>query len=216
MIEQYGAPGRLPARGGRDARSRSTARREVRLGDGPVPHGRPGRQRHRLGDPQAPLRRAPEHASTRAIADRSASWAASGRRPARAGTTTSRATATPSPIRKSNEMIAQASKRDRDQAAARSATRRSSSGWSTRSSTKAARILEEGIALRASDIDMVYLTGYGFPAVPRRADVLRRHRGPAQRAARRSRSSQKGYQGQVWKPAPLLAKLAKEGKRFNG
>ena len=26
-----------------------------------------------------------------------------------------------------------------------------------------ARILEEGIALRASDIDMVYLTGYGFP-----------------------------------------------------
>ncbi|WP_225984784.1 3-hydroxyacyl-CoA dehydrogenase NAD-binding domain-containing protein [Noviherbaspirillum aerium] len=27
-----------------------------------------------------------------------------------------------------------------------------------------ARILEEGIAARASDIDMVYLTGYGFPA----------------------------------------------------
>ena len=26
-----------------------------------------------------------------------------------------------------------------------------------------ARILEEGIALRASDIDVVYLTGYGFP-----------------------------------------------------
>ena len=26
-----------------------------------------------------------------------------------------------------------------------------------------AKILEEGIALRASDIDMVYLTGYGFP-----------------------------------------------------
>src|SRR5687768_14372430 len=30
-----------------------------------------------------------------------------------------------------------------------------------------ARILEEGIALRASDLDMVYLTGYGFPPYPR-------------------------------------------------
>jgi 3-hydroxyacyl-CoA dehydrogenase len=26
------------------------------------------------------------------------------------------------------------------------------------------RILEEGMALRASDIDVIYLTGYGFPA----------------------------------------------------
>src|SRR4029079_4514281 len=49
---------------------------------------------------------------------------------------------------------------------------------------EAAYILEEGIALRASDIDMVYLTGYAFPAyrvghgvAARRggADVLRRH-----------------------------------------
>jgi hypothetical protein len=45
-----------------------------------------------------------------------------------------------------------------------------------------AYILEEGIALRASDIDMVYLTGYGFPAVSRRADVLRRYRRLAQGA----------------------------------
>ena len=28
---------------------------------------------------------------------------------------------------------------------------------------RAARILEDGIAARASDIDMIYLTGYGFP-----------------------------------------------------
>ncbi len=38
-----------------------------------------------------------------------------------------------------------------------------------------ARIVEEGIALRASDLDVVYLTGYGFPRVSRRTDVLRRH-----------------------------------------
>ncbi|MDH3319791.1 MAG: 3-hydroxyacyl-CoA dehydrogenase NAD-binding domain-containing protein [Betaproteobacteria bacterium] len=77
-----------------------------------------------------------------------------------------------------------------------------------------ARILEEGIALRASDIDMVYLAGYGFPA----------HRGgpmfyadtvglPKVLAA--IEQFQKGYHGKQWQPAPLLVKLAKEGKRFN-
>ncbi len=46
-----------------------------------------------------------------------------------------------------------------------------------------AKLLEEGIAQRASDIDMVYLTGYGFPLYPRRPDVLCRHAGPLQRGA---------------------------------
>ena len=40
-----------------------------------------------------------------------------------------------------------------------------------------ARILEEGIALRASDIDVVYLTGYGFPLQRGGPDVLRQPRG---------------------------------------
>ena len=77
-----------------------------------------------------------------------------------------------------------------------------------------ARILDEGIALRASDIDMVYLTGYGFP--PYRggpmfyADTVGL---PMVLAA--IERFQKGYQGAQWKPAPLLARLAKEGKRFN-
>ena len=78
-----------------------------------------------------------------------------------------------------------------------------------------AHILEEGIALRASDIDMVYLTGYGFP--PYRggpmfyADTV----GLAKVLAAIERF-QKGYQGEQWKPAPLLVKLAKEGRKFNG
>ena len=46
-----------------------------------------------------------------------------------------------------------------------------------------ARILEEGIAQRASDIDVVYVAGYGFPRVSRRADALRGHAGPVQRDA---------------------------------
>ncbi|WP_020652399.1 3-hydroxyacyl-CoA dehydrogenase NAD-binding domain-containing protein [Massilia niastensis] len=78
-----------------------------------------------------------------------------------------------------------------------------------------AKILEEGIALRASDIDMVYLTGYGFPL----------HRGgpmfyadtvglPKVLAAMEQYA--RGRHGEAWKPAPLLARLAAEGKGFNG
>jgi 3-hydroxyacyl-CoA dehydrogenase len=80
-----------------------------------------------------------------------------------------------------------------------------------------ARILEEGIAARASDIDMVYLTGYGFP--PHRggpmlyADMV----GPYNvvRAMRRFESAGTGDPS-FWKPAPMLVKLANEGKSFNG
>jgi 3-hydroxyacyl-CoA dehydrogenase len=77
-----------------------------------------------------------------------------------------------------------------------------------------AHILEEGIALRASDIDMVYLTGYGFP--PYRggpmfyADMI-----GLKKVLESIERFQKGYQGSQWKPAPLLVKLAKEGRRFN-
>jgi 3-hydroxyacyl-CoA dehydrogenase len=46
---------------------------------------------------------------------------------------------------------------------ARSATTRSCSAWCSALVNEGARILEEGIASKASDIDMVYLTGYGFP-----------------------------------------------------
>ncbi|MCD6041383.1 MAG: 3-hydroxyacyl-CoA dehydrogenase [Burkholderiales bacterium] len=78
-----------------------------------------------------------------------------------------------------------------------------------------ARILEEGIALRASDIDMVYLTGYGFP--PYRggpmfyADVV-----GLDKVLGSIRRFQEGYQGAQWQPAPLLVKFAKEGRKFNG
>jgi len=77
-----------------------------------------------------------------------------------------------------------------------------------------AKILDEGIALRASDIDMVYLTGYGFP--PYRggpmfyADTV----GLKNVVAAMERYA-KGRNGQFWKPAALLARLAAEGKTFN-
>ena len=78
-----------------------------------------------------------------------------------------------------------------------------------------AHILEEGIALRASDIDMVYLTGYGFPPYRGGPMFYADTRRAGQGARLRSSGFQKGYQGAQWKPAPLLVRLAEEGKRFN-
>ncbi len=81
---------------------------------------------------------------------------------------------------------------------------------------EAARILEEGIALRASDIDIVCLMGYGFP--PWRggpmfyadnigiATILRRMR---------HFESNPHADPEFWKPARLMIRLAAEGKRFH-
>ncbi len=75
-----------------------------------------------------------------------------------------------------------------------------------------AKLLEAGVALRPSDIDTVYLTGYGFPA---------RHGGPMYYADRiglrevyadiERFHAEHGY---WWEPAPLLARLAREGRTF--
>ncbi len=81
---------------------------------------------------------------------------------------------------------------------------------------EAAHILEEGIASKASDIDMVYLTGYGFPIFRggpmHYADQL----GLFNVVAAMQRFAANPYDdASFWKPAPLLAKLAAEGKTFN-
>lgn len=79
-----------------------------------------------------------------------------------------------------------------------------------------ARILEEGIASKASDIDMVYLTGYGFPA----------HRGGPMCYAdtvglynvvrdMRRFAENPNDDAEFWQPAALLQRLADEGKTFN-
>ena len=80
---------------------------------------------------------------------------------------------------------------------------------------EAAYILEEGIALRASDIDMVYLTGYGFPPY-RGGPMFYADTVGLPKVLAAIEGFQKGYMGEVWKPAPLLVKLAKDGKKFNG
>ena len=78
-----------------------------------------------------------------------------------------------------------------------------------------AKILEEGIASKSGDIDMVYLTGYGFPI----------HRGGPMHYASEvglfnvAQSMQRFAQNPLddaaaWEPAPLLSRLAAEGKAF--
>jgi len=81
---------------------------------------------------------------------------------------------------------------------------------------EAARLVQEGIAQRASDVDMVYLTGYGFPL----------HRGgPMCYAdtvglynvvqAMKRFAANPNDDASFWQPAPLLAQLAAEGKSFS-
>ena len=77
-----------------------------------------------------------------------------------------------------------------------------------------ALILEEGIALRASDIDMVYLTGYGFPLY-RGGPMFYADTVGLVNVLGSIEKFAKGRHGEAWKPAPLLAKLAAEGKGFN-
>ncbi len=77
-----------------------------------------------------------------------------------------------------------------------------------------ARLLEEGIALRASDIDVVYLNGYGFP-VWRGGPMCYADQAGLYQVARRMRQFA-GLPGdpEFWTPAPLLQRLAERGESF--
>ncbi len=76
-----------------------------------------------------------------------------------------------------------------------------------------ARILEEGIALRASDIDLVYLTGYGFPLY-RGGPMFYASCVGLDKVALAVQRYASEANGHAWQVAPLLQKLAEEGKPF--
>lgn len=75
-----------------------------------------------------------------------------------------------------------------------------------------ARILEEGIALRSVDIDIVYLNGYGFPAW-RGGPMFYADTVGLKSVLVKIEEFEKRH-GELWTPAPLLKKLAGEGKPF--
>ena len=80
---------------------------------------------------------------------------------------------------------------------------------------EAARLLEEGIAQRASDVDMVYLTGYGFPLHRGGPMCYADTYGLYNVAQAMKRFAQNpNDDAAFWQPAPLLARLAAEGKNF--
>jgi 3-hydroxyacyl-CoA dehydrogenase len=76
-----------------------------------------------------------------------------------------------------------------------------------------ARILEEGIAQRSSDIDVVYIAGYGFPDF-RGGPMFYADTVGLPNILRAMRAFAKGYQPDAWHPAPLLVKLASENVSF--
>jgi 3-hydroxyacyl-CoA dehydrogenase len=75
-----------------------------------------------------------------------------------------------------------------------------------------ARILEEGYALRASDIDVVYVHGYGFPAY-RGGPMWYADTVGLAKVLERIRDFERQH-GRVWAPAGLLQRLADSGKTF--
>ncbi len=76
-----------------------------------------------------------------------------------------------------------------------------------------ARILEEGIALRASDIDVVYTAGYGFPRY-RGGPMFYADTVGLKTVYDRIMAFQKTLDPQYWQPAPLLEELALAGSSF--
>ena len=81
---------------------------------------------------------------------------------------------------------------------------------------EAAHILEEGIAGKASDIDMVYLTGYGFPIFRGGPMLYADQVGLFNVAEAMKRFAKNPHDDAAfWQPAPLLARLVAEGKTFN-
>ncbi|HEY6304057.1 MAG TPA: 3-hydroxyacyl-CoA dehydrogenase NAD-binding domain-containing protein [Terriglobales bacterium] len=75
-----------------------------------------------------------------------------------------------------------------------------------------ARILEEGYALRAVDIDIIYINGYGFPAY-RGGPMWHADTVGLQKVYQRISEFHRQH-GEIWEPAPLLQRLAEAGKTF--
>ena len=75
-----------------------------------------------------------------------------------------------------------------------------------------ARILEEGYALRASDIDIIYINGYGFPSY-RGGPMWCADTVGLKQVYERVLEFHRQH-GEIWEPAPLLKQLAEQGRAF--
>jgi 3-hydroxyacyl-CoA dehydrogenase len=78
-----------------------------------------------------------------------------------------------------------------------------------------ARVLEDGIALRAVDIDITYIYGYGFPAW-RGGPMFFADTVGLPKVLARIEELKKRHGAELWEPAPLLKQLVAEGRTFRG
>ncbi|MCW5751714.1 MAG: enoyl-CoA hydratase/isomerase family protein [Alphaproteobacteria bacterium] len=78
-----------------------------------------------------------------------------------------------------------------------------------------ARILEEGIAIRSSDIDIVWIYGYGFPLY-RGGPMFWAEQIGLQKVLATIEEYSRQHGRNFWEPAPLLVRRAKEGKGWAG
>ncbi|MGP1254556.1 MAG: 3-hydroxyacyl-CoA dehydrogenase NAD-binding domain-containing protein [Kiloniellales bacterium] len=76
-----------------------------------------------------------------------------------------------------------------------------------------ARILEEGIAVRALEIDVIWIYGYGFP-VYRGGPMFWADEIGVEAVSAACSAFQAASRRDVWQPAPLLARFAESGGRF--
>jgi 3-hydroxyacyl-CoA dehydrogenase len=80
-----------------------------------------------------------------------------------------------------------------------------------------ARIVEQGIAQRSSDIDIVYLNGYGFPAFRGGPMFYADQTGlPEVVRALRRMAQDPARDPAAWQAAPLLVRLAEAGGTLSG
>jgi 3-hydroxyacyl-CoA dehydrogenase len=78
-----------------------------------------------------------------------------------------------------------------------------------------ARVLEDGIALRAVDIDITYIYGYGFPAW-RGGPMFFADTVGLPKVLARIEEFNKTHGADLWEPAPLLKRLVAKGRTFKG
>jgi 3-hydroxyacyl-CoA dehydrogenase len=80
---------------------------------------------------------------------------------------------------------------------------------------EAGRILDEGVVSRASDVDVVWLTGYGFPRF-RGGPLFYADRLGVAHVLARIEALRERFGEAFWAPAPLLVRLAASGGGFLG
>ena len=138
-------------------------------------------------------------------------WAATGRRPAPAGIATRRATARRIPIPRSPRIIKEVARR-----AGRAAARVHRPGDPAPAAVllgeRGVPILEEGKAYRASDIDVMWLHGFGFPRY--RGGLMFWADGIGVREVYNQIAAWHQQYGERWAPSRLLRELAKSGTPF--